>query len=37
MLQSFGLVEKQDHFGVQAFRCEVALKQFGHSYGPQSG
>ena len=27
MLQSFGLVEKKDHFGVQSFCCEVALKQ----------
>jgi hypothetical protein len=27
MLQSFGLVEKLDHFGMQSFRGEVALKQ----------
>src|SRR5262245_2621103 len=30
MLQSFGLVEKQGHFGIHSFRGEIALKQFGN-------
>lgn len=32
MLQSFGLVEKRDHFGMKSFRSEVALEQLGNNF-----